>query len=245
MKNSFGSLVPAGAGCARSGLPSRWLPTLTPRVAAVAAAAAAVAVAAPAHQAVAAVVAAAPAHRAVAAAVPGRTRRSTTARPTRAPTTSAAPASTTSTSIEANVNVTERQRQRRQQRLLQQRLGQRLSPGRHGGRGRRDGGRDLGRRRLDGAHRAAGLRAGELRRHGLPAVRQHLVPAAGIAVRRRQSAVLMTLGATTPAGLNRFCRRRDARQGASAAPARDAGRPADDAPRAPDDASASAAPRIA
>ena len=36
-----------------------------------------------------------------------------------------------------------------------------------------------------------GLRAGELRRHGLPAVRQHLVCAAGIAVRRGQSTVLI------------------------------------------------------
>ena len=38
-----------------------------------------------------------------------------------------------------------------------------------------DGCRDLGDHRLDGAHRPAGLRAGELRRHGLPAMRRHLV----------------------------------------------------------------------
>ena len=59
---------------------------------------------------------------------------------------------------------------------------------RRGGRGRR---RDVRRHRLDGAHVAAELRAGELRRHGLPAVRRHLVSAPGIAVRRGQSAVLI------------------------------------------------------
>ena len=39
--------------------------------------------------------------------------------------------------------------------------------------------------------RAAKLRAGELRRHGLSAMRRHLVSAPGIAVRRGQSAVLI------------------------------------------------------
>jgi hypothetical protein len=76
--------------------------------------------------------------------------------------------------VNKNVNVNVARR-----RLLQQRLGQRLSPGCNGRGRRRDGGRDLGRHRLDGEHRAAQLRAGELRRHGLPAVRQHLVPGAG------------------------------------------------------------------
>ena len=87
--------------------------------------------------------------------------------------------------VNKNVNVNVEGR-----RLLQQRLGQRLSPD-CDGRGRhRDRGRDLGRHRLDGEHRAAQLRAGELRRHGLPAVRQHLVPGARAPVHRRQSAVL-------------------------------------------------------
>ena len=53
------------------------------------------------------------------------------------------------------------------------------------------GRRDVGRHRLDGAHRAARLRAGQLRRHGLPAMRQHLVSAPGVAVHRGQSTVLM------------------------------------------------------
>ena len=48
----------------------------------------------------------------------------------------------------------------------------------------------VGGHRLDGAHRTGQLRSGELRRHGLSAVRQHLVPAARIAVHDRQSALL-------------------------------------------------------
>ena len=91
--------------------------------------------------------------------------------------------------VDRNVNVNVE----RQQQLLQQRLGQRLSPGGHCGGGRRGGCRDFGRRRLDGAHRAARLRAGELRWHGLSAMRQHLVCPAGIAVRRGQSAVLIAI----------------------------------------------------
>ena len=63
-----------------------------------------------------------------------------------------------------------------------------VARGRGGGRCRR---RDVRRRRLDGAQRAAKLRAGELRRHGLSAVRKHLVSAPGIAVRRGQSAELI------------------------------------------------------
>ena len=51
--------------------------------------------------------------------------------------------------------------------------------------------RDFRRRRLAGAKRAAKLCAGELRWHGLSTVRQHLVSAPGIAVRRGQSAVLI------------------------------------------------------
>ena len=65
---------------------------------------------------------------------------------------------------------------------------------------RRDRGRDLGRHRIDGEHRAAQLRAGELQRHGLPAVRHYLVPGAGAAIHRRQSAVLIhgkRIGRTT------------------------------------------------
>ena len=50
---------------------------------------------------------------------------------------------------------------------------------------------DFGRRRVDGAHRPAWLRARELRRHRLSAMRRHLVCPAGIAVRRRQSTVLI------------------------------------------------------
>ena len=51
--------------------------------------------------------------------------------------------------------------------------------------------RDFRRRGLDGAQRAPELRTGELRRHGLPAMRKHLVSAPGLAVRRGQSAVLI------------------------------------------------------
>ena len=51
--------------------------------------------------------------------------------------------------------------------------------------------RDFRRRRLAGAKRAAKLRAGELRWHGLSTMRKHLVSAPGIAVRRGQSAVLI------------------------------------------------------
>ena len=75
--------------------------------------------------------------------------------------------------------------------MLQQRLGQRLSPSGHRGRGGRRGCGDFRRRGLDGAHRAAGLRPGELRGRGLPAVRRYLVCPAGVAVRRGKSTVLI------------------------------------------------------
>ena len=71
----------------------------------------------------------------------------------------------------------QRQRQR-QQRLLQQRLGQRLPSGGHCGCDRGDG----GRYRLGGARPAARLRAGELRRRGLPTMRKHVVCPARVAV---------------------------------------------------------------
>jgi len=48
----------------------------------------------------------------------------------------------------------------------------------------------VGGGRLDRQCATAGLRAGQLRRHHLPAVRQHLVPAAGYPVRGDQPAVL-------------------------------------------------------
>ena len=63
------------------------------------------------------------------------------------------------------------------------RLGQRLSPGCDSGGGGRCGCRDVRCGRLDGGGAPAGLRAGELRWHGLPAVRKHLVSAPGDAVR--------------------------------------------------------------
>ena len=54
---------------------------------------------------------------------------------------------------------------------------------------------------------AAQLRAGELRRHGLPAVRYYLVPVAGTSVRRRQSALLKA--PTSERGRSRSAGRRN------------------------------------
>ena len=87
--------------------------------------------------------------------------------------------------VERNVNVDVDAARR-----LLWRLGQRLPPGRHRGRGGDGRCRDLRGRRLHGAQRPVGLRAGELRGHGLPAMRWHLVRPAGIAVRRGGSTVL-------------------------------------------------------
>ena len=118
------------------------------------------------------------------AAPPGRVRRSTTAGLMPVPTMSAALASITSTSTATSTSMSKVMavavavgtmttiRSRRQRRLRRRR-------------------RDFRRRRLAGAKRAAKLRAGELRWHGLSTMRQHLVSAPGIAVRRGQSAVLI------------------------------------------------------
>ena len=86
-----------------------------------------------------------------------------------------------------NVNVNVEQQPRR---VLRRWLGQRLSPGGDGGGGDRCGCGDLRCRRLDGAYRSCWLCAGQLRRHDLPAMRQHLVPAGGFAVRGDQPALL-------------------------------------------------------
>ena len=90
------------------------------------------------------------------------------------------------------------QRQRRPQcqrqcrrRLLQQRLGQRLSPGGPGSGRWHCRCRDLRSDRFDGEHRSRRLRAGELWRHGLSAMRWHLVRATGTAIRRSSPAVLI------------------------------------------------------
>ena len=62
-----------------------------------------------------------------------------------------------------------------------------VSPGGHRGSGRGGGGRDLRGRRIDGAQRSARLRARQLRWHGLPAMRRHLVCPARVPVRRGDS----------------------------------------------------------
>ena len=76
------------------------------------------------------------------------------------------------------------------------------------GRRRRDGG-DCCRHRLDGDRRADRVRPDQLRRHDLSAVRQHVVSASGIAVRRGQSTVLSLARAPDREGINapwRCCR---------------------------------------